>query len=903
MASQSIAFVRLLQRVLKPCPTTCPHQPASSSRYTLGFRGHVPRSPLVVSARNLSSRSLNDRTNVECKNRCLKIIKHAHTPGGPAVENYTTTTPMGCHTSMVRSLTTCSKSNSSDWNENSEKRTKFTSFFRTRHHPNPSHLFDIPDEPDESAPHYDKLEQQRTEKDLAYSPDTQSVQSELKTAPSFVQKKLDEERKRLKSLDTLDSRPDMIPPELVGNLREQRKQMLADDQLKMIEDDRFRLGAIQSGMPRSTSLTLLLSLFGNMAICGAKFYGWSRTGHSAMLSEAVHTLVDVGNQAILGYGLREAGKAPDKFHQYGYGRAAFFYSLVTALSTFGFGAVYTAYHGVTVLLYPPEHLETLPETWAILGASLAVDGFVLHTAMKDVRRRAIKTKVSVLQWVSSFKDPFTVAVIFEDGAAVLGVIAAALGIGLTTLTGSPVWDGLASLVISGLLGTVSAKLILLNRSFLLGKPVEAKVIQEIRTILMRRGSVDSILSAQSQWIGPSAFAYSAEVDFDGTYLAAQVYQRYEEEIKMCVEAGNLDAELKWLLPCFAEDVTRALENEVRAIQAEIREKFTEASFIEIIPDSSQTNKSALDAMGKLSRRAEHDVLTALMNTLPGEEQNHDDLYELGKVYEAMGFDEKAIDQFKGCLALRREHFGLSHPEVALVLFKLGLLYNRGGKYKKAMEVLNPAIRTFGSEQVGGQANPEFAETYNRCLQNLAYAYQHTGQSGRARPLLEEVLENARKLHVFDDLRLASTLELLVEVYLRSSDSSRVIDLLEELRKIYKAEGMDVHDTSLEKVLLRLGERLKFDYQLQRAEQILTEHLHRVEARTGPSTLETATALVALADVLCEQCDRGRAVAAFGLLNRAHVIRTSLLPPGSPATYDVLRRLRSLQATFGLNATS
>lgn len=189
---------------------------------------------------------------------------------------------------------------------------------------------------------------------------------------------------------------------------------------KARDSDASRSDAVQLKQPLSTRITLALSLLGNLLISGAKFYAYSRTGHSSMFTEAVHTLVDVGNQTILGYGLRVADKTPDKSFQYGYGRAAFFFSLLSALSTFGFGSLYTGYHGLDTLLNPPEALVALPETWAVLGVSFLVDGFVLNTAFKHVRERANAAGVSSWQWILSFKDPFTVAVVFEDSAAVSG---------------------------------------------------------------------------------------------------------------------------------------------------------------------------------------------------------------------------------------------------------------------------------------------------------------------------------------------------------------------------------------------------------------------------------------------------------------------------------------------------
>lgn len=334
--------------------------------------------------------------------------------------------------------------------------------------------------------------------------------------------------RRLAGGDILDM-PDRIPADIATELLKQSEKVKADDDRKRHEMDSFW---VHRSFPRSTIATLWLSLGGNVLIAAAKFIAYSRTGHSAMLSEAIHTLVDVVNQTILGYGLREASKAPDKSYQYGYGRAAFFYSLLSALSTFGFGAVYTFAHGIDTLWSPPESLATTPETWGVLGVALLVDGFVLTTAWKDVSKRAHKRKMTPLEWIFSFRDPFTVAVIFEDSAAVAGVVIAAAGIGLTHISGSVYWDSAATLAIATLLGGVSLKLVQLNRSFILGRPVETEITDGIGQLLLTRKSVDAVYDVQSQWIGPQAFSYSADIDFDGTYLAAQVFEQYVRSVML-----------------------------------------------------------------------------------------------------------------------------------------------------------------------------------------------------------------------------------------------------------------------------------------------------------------------------------------------------------------------------------
>ncbi|EDQ87813.1 uncharacterized protein MONBRDRAFT_9689 [Monosiga brevicollis MX1] len=413
--------------------------------------------------------------------------------------------------------------------------------------------------------------------------------------------------------------------------------------------------------PASTQTTLMLSLLGNLTIAGAKFYAYSRTGHSAMFSEAVHTLVDVGNQAILGWGLREAERSPDRSYQYGYGRAAFFYSLLTALSTFGFGAMYTFYQGTTVLLAPPEELQTLPETWAILGAGLLVDGFVLKTALKNTRERAQAANMTVKQWILSFKDPFTVAVVFEDSAAVGGVLIAALGIGLTQATGNPVYDGIATLCISGLLGTVAIKLIQLNHSFILGR---------------------------------------AEVDFDGTWLAAQLFQQYEDAFMSSFAEG--------------EDGFR---------KAEIRQAHPEAAYVEIVPDSSQNTLSALKAMlqRKLTRQAEE-----LQSQLTHHSVSAPWTFGANSVYVSMGQFEKAIPQFQTCLRHREIMSGADSIPVAAVLDRLARCYLVLGDTGKAANVINRSRNILASIKWADATLAEknlLAYTYDKLAKVLALSNQ------------------------------------------------------------------------------------------------------------------------------------------------------------------------------------
>lgn len=258
---------------------------------------------------------------------------------------------------------------------------------------------------------------------------------------------------------------------------------------------------------RSTSKDVVFrAMAGNTAITILKLGAWFKTGSSAMMSEAIHSLVDTGNQALLILGLRQAAGVPDKKHQYGYGRAAYFWSLISALGIFWLGAGVTITHGIQSILDPPKELTLSWEVWTVLGCSFMIDGWVLKRSVEDLL--ATKPKgMSFFQHVKRTKDPFMMAVLLEDSSACTGVIMAACGIGATHVTGNPLWDSLASISIGVLLGSVAVTLIRLNQKFLLGQSVEPEIEQGIRELLLSRPSIDNVYAVQSQWVGPSTFSY------------------------------------------------------------------------------------------------------------------------------------------------------------------------------------------------------------------------------------------------------------------------------------------------------------------------------------------------------------------------------------------------------------
>ncbi|ETI45862.1 hypothetical protein F441_09582 [Phytophthora nicotianae CJ01A1] len=364
---------------------------------------------------------------------------------------------------------------------------------------------------------------------------------------------------------------------------------------------------------RSTSRDVVFrAMAGNTAITTLKVLAWLKTGSSAMLSEAIHSLVDTGNQAILILGLKQASGVPDKKHQYGYGRAAYFWSLISALGIFWLGSGVTVFHGIQSILEPPEELFLSWEVWCVLAASFSIDGWVLKRSVQELLATKPKN-MSFYQHVKRTKDPFMMAVLLEDMAACTGVLMAGCGIGASHITGNPLWDSLASISIGVLLGGVAVSLIRLNQKFLLGQSVEPEIEKGIRELLLARPSIDNVYAVQSQWVGPSTFSYKAEVDFDGTYLAAKLLRMYKP---VFLETKDLENDLPLILAWYAEDVTRLVEKEVQEVEEVIRGIYPEAAFIELEPDSKESEmRAVLSMQTKSSRTSEREAMTRALALL------------------------------------------------------------------------------------------------------------------------------------------------------------------------------------------------------------------------------------------------------------------------------------------------
>jgi cation diffusion facilitator family transporter len=260
----------------------------------------------------------------------------------------------------------------------------------------------------------------------------------------------------------------------------------------------------------STS-TVLVAGGANLLIAAAKLAAGLASGSSAMLSEAAHSLGDTLNQVFLMASLRKSQKEPDEQHPFGYGMERYFWSLLAAVGIFVLGAGFSAYEGISALTNPGKSGSP---TWAfvVLGASFVFEGSSFLKAVVQLRRNAGGSGSEMLRHLHNEADPALRAVVWEDGVALVGLVLAAGGLALDTVTGSRTWDGVASLLIAVLLVMVAYGLGRQNQAYLIGKAAPPELRAGIADAIRAADGVDAVLELMTMQLSPEQVLVAARVD-------------------------------------------------------------------------------------------------------------------------------------------------------------------------------------------------------------------------------------------------------------------------------------------------------------------------------------------------------------------------------------------------------
>jgi cation diffusion facilitator family transporter len=263
---------------------------------------------------------------------------------------------------------------------------------------------------------------------------------------------------------------------------------------------------------------IVAALGANLGIAASKFVAFLVTGSSSMLAEAVHSVADSGNQGLLLLGHRRARREATAKHPFGYGSDRYFYAFVVALVIFSIGSLFALYEGTEKLRHPHE-LERPIVAVAVLVIAIGLESFSFRTAI--VESNLVRGTASWPEFIRRAKAPELPVVLLEDFGALLGLVFALFGVGLTMITGDPMWDAIGTLGIGVLLAVIAVVLIVETKSLLIGESAAPEALIAIENAVVG-GGVERLIHLRTMHLGPDELLVGAKISFAGTPTIAQV---------------------------------------------------------------------------------------------------------------------------------------------------------------------------------------------------------------------------------------------------------------------------------------------------------------------------------------------------------------------------------------------
>ncbi|WP_189055900.1 cation diffusion facilitator family transporter [Longimycelium tulufanense] len=317
------------------------------------------------------------------------------------------------------------------------------------------------------------------------------------------------------------------------------------------------MAADQEGHGGGSTFTVVLALLVNLGIAAMKAVAGAITGSAALLAEAAHSVADTFTEVLLLTALRRSARPADVRHPFGYGKERYFWSLMAAVSIFASGAVFAFLQGIEALT--GERTEQLRPTvgYVVLALAFAMEIVSWRRAIRQVRTEAAAEGRRPREYLRYSDDPTVRTVLLEDSAALIGLLLAFAGVGLHHLTGSAVWDGLASIAIAVLLAVVAYSLGRTNKRLLIGQQADPNLVRAVYRWLREQPEVTAVVDLLTMVTGTDHVLLCARVDFDDALGVAELE-------RTCVRlASDLTEEFAELDEIFLEPVPRT-DQELRA---------------------------------------------------------------------------------------------------------------------------------------------------------------------------------------------------------------------------------------------------------------------------------------------------------------------------------------------------
>jgi cation diffusion facilitator family transporter len=275
-----------------------------------------------------------------------------------------------------------------------------------------------------------------------------------------------------------------------------------------------------------SSVVVVKALAANLGIAIAKFVAASISGSASMLSEAVHSLADSGNQLFLLIGMRRATRQEDAVHEFGYAAERYFWAFIVAVSLFTIGATFSMYEGIHKVLHPGGELGSRTVAYWVLGVSIALELYSLNAAVTEFRH--IKAGRSLKQTIDEARDAVIIIVLFEDVAALVGLFSALGGLLLTQATGNAVWDGVGSIIVGATLFCVAFFLARKTKHLLIGQAVPAAWRARMLEIIEQAPGVRGVVHLRTMHLGPEDVLVAMKIVVADTVTAGDATRLIDE---------------------------------------------------------------------------------------------------------------------------------------------------------------------------------------------------------------------------------------------------------------------------------------------------------------------------------------------------------------------------------------
>jgi cation diffusion facilitator family transporter len=284
-------------------------------------------------------------------------------------------------------------------------------------------------------------------------------------------------------------------------------------------------------MAQGTKLVVYAALVGNALIAVTKFIAASITGSAAMFAEGIHSVVDTGNQGLLLYGIRRAKRPASERYPFGHGKEIYFWSFVVAILIFALGAGVSIYEGIHRASHPEEITDPLVN-YIVIGAAVIFEGAAWWLAYREFR--ALQGARTIAGAIRASKDPTTFVVLFEDSAALLGLVFAGIGLTLSQVLEMPIFDGIASIAIGLILTLTAIGLAIRTKSLLIGEAADPVLVEDVRRRAGGLSAVDAVNEVLTLHMGPHYVLLNVSVDFKDALPAGEIEQaidRFTREIR------------------------------------------------------------------------------------------------------------------------------------------------------------------------------------------------------------------------------------------------------------------------------------------------------------------------------------------------------------------------------------